>query len=81
MYAQILDDTLAVSYAQHDQDMLRQAEFLANAAAEAAVRERSERAGALDEVLFSKPTQHKPPSLEGCNCCRPEAGLSGCIIE
>lgn len=47
---QILEDTVRLSNLQHIQDLLRQEEFLTTAAAEAAVRERSERAAALDEV-------------------------------
>ena len=50
VYGQILDDTVRLSNVQHVQDLLRQEEFLTTAAAEAAVRERSERAAALDEV-------------------------------
>lgn len=47
---QVLEDTVRLSNLQHIQDLLRQEEFLTTAAAEAAVRERSERAAALDEV-------------------------------
>lgn len=47
---QILEDTVRLSNVQRDQELLRQAELLTTAAAEAAVRERSERAGTIDEV-------------------------------
>ena len=42
---------MRLSNVQRDQELLRQADFLTTAAAEAAVRERSERAGTLDEVI------------------------------
>lgn len=41
---------MRLSNVQRDQELLRQAELLTTAAAEAAVRERSERAGTIDEV-------------------------------
>ncbi|KAK9904932.1 hypothetical protein WJX75_005876 [Coccomyxa subellipsoidea] len=49
-FAQILEDTVRLSNVQRDQELLRQAELLTTAAAEAAVRERSERAGTIDEL-------------------------------
>ena len=46
----MLEETLRLADAQREAELQRQAQFLATAAAEAAVRERSDRLRALEEV-------------------------------